>query len=72
MLRKMRSCVGRPRAASDDGIGNDGSPGCSESQVEWGCCPGMSCSQLPLGHGRQPVSSSGIPAETPKAAEGEV
>lgn len=62
--------MGRPRAASADGRGDDGSPGCSGSQAEWGCRPETSCSRQAQSRGRCPASSYGTPAKTPEAAEG--
>ncbi len=61
--------MGRPGAASADGNGNDGSPGCSGSQAGWGYHPGMSCCRLALSRDRCPASSYGTPAKTPEAAE---
>lgn len=69
MLKRRKSCAGRPVAASGDvsgdGEGDDGSPGCSGSQAEWGCRPGTSCCRLALSHDCCPASSYGTPAKTP-------
>ncbi len=63
--------MGRLGAATADGNGDDGSPGCSGGQVGWVSRPEMSCSQLALIRDCFPASSYGTLAKTPEAAEEE-
>lgn len=62
--------MGRRGAASADGRGGDGSPGCSGDQAEWGCHPELSYSRWAQGHVRCLASSYGIPAKRPGVVGG--